>query len=107
MNDLLKEEKLARARKRIASLKGFYWHLFVYIIMNLIFITIIGSSIMGSGGSFWNLGTFVIPFFWGIGLGLHALSVFGINFIFGKNWEARKIKELMDKDQDSFTSHIH
>jgi hypothetical protein len=32
---------------------------------------------------------------WGIGILSHALQVFGI----GKNWEEKKIKELMEKDK--------
>jgi len=32
---------------------------------------------------------------WGLGLTIHAVSTFGI----GKNWEEKKIKELMKKEQ--------
>ena len=35
----------------------------------------------------------------GIGIVFHAFGVFGMNFILGKNWEDKKIKELMDKDK--------
>jgi len=34
---------------------------------------------------------------WGIGVLAHALSVFVPNFIFGSDWEKKKIRELMDK----------
>jgi hypothetical protein len=33
---------------------------------------------------------------------LHAFSVFGINLIFGEDWEERKIEELMKKDLETF-----
>ena len=35
---------------------------------------------------------------WGIGLLAHAASVFMYENPWGKDWEDRKIKELMDKD---------
>jgi hypothetical protein len=38
-------------------------------------------------------------FGWGIGLFFHFLEVNNYNIFLGKNWENRKIKELMDKEQ--------
>jgi hypothetical protein len=32
-------------------------------------------------------------------LSVHGLSVFGTQKILGKDWEERKIQELMDKEQ--------
>ncbi len=39
---------------------------------------------------------------WGIGLGVHALVVFGFGGgePWGRNWEERKTRELMDSDRD-------
>lgn len=36
---------------------------------------------------------------WGLGLLLHGFSAFNGGFIFGKDWEERKIKEFMNKNQ--------
>jgi hypothetical protein len=52
---------------------------------------------MTSPGYWWFLWAM---FGWGIGVGFHALGVFGPNLLFGKDWEDRKIKELMDKDKN-------
>ena len=90
-----KEEAYLRAQKKVKDMEGFYWHAAVYIIVNLFLIFIIGFN----SGSFWHFGTFATPIFWGIGLLFHFLSVFGKDFIFGKNWEERKIKEYMDKEK--------
>lgn len=38
------------------------------------------------------------PFFWGIGLLIHALRVFDRFPFFGNDWEQRKIKELLEKE---------
>ncbi len=36
---------------------------------------------------------------WGIGLAIHGLNVFGTDKILGKDWEEKKIKEIMEKDK--------
>lgn len=98
------EERYKRAKKRIKEIKGFYWHLFWYLVVN-IFITF-GSTIsdMFRGDSITlnelHFGMFSVWFFWGIGLAGHWLKVFGKNIIFSKNWEDRKINEYMEKDQN-------
>jgi 2TM domain len=48
---------------------------------------------------FWQWQTLNTVFFWGIGLVVHGLSVFGSNLFFGRGWEEKKIQELMDKDK--------
>jgi hypothetical protein len=97
--DFEKEEAYLRAKKKLDKLVGFYWHLAVYIIVNLFLIILIGTK---SNNGFWQFGTFATPLFWGIGLLFHFLAVFGSDFLFGKNWEKKKIKEYMDRDNEEF-----
>lgn len=94
-----REEAYLRAKKKLDKLVGFYWHLAVYIIVNLFLILLIG---LNNGDGFWNFGTFSTAIFWGIGILFHFLGVFGPNFMFGKDWEKRKIQEFMDKDREQF-----
>lgn len=94
-----KEEAYLRAKKKLEKLVGFYWHLAVYVIINIFLIIVISIN---SGEGFWHFGTFATAFFWGIGLMFHFLGVFGPNFIFGKNWEENKMKEFMDKEKDEY-----
>lgn len=100
--DFLKEERYLKAQKRVKEIKGFYWHLFWYVVVN-IFLTF-GSSIghFLSGESIvdirFHYGDFSIWFFWGIGVFFHWFGVFGKHLSFSKSWEERKIKEFMDKD---------
>ena len=91
-----KEDAYLRAQKRLKNIKGFYWHAFWYVVVNIFLFVMVLSN---SDGNIWHFGTFSTPLFWGIGLGFHALSVFGKNLFFGKAWEDRKIKEFMDKDK--------
>lgn len=101
--DFSNEERFIRAKERVDKLKGFYWHLFSYICVNL-FISISKIISNMSGGesfmdAFWDFGTFALWIFWGIGIGFHAMGVFGTNLVFGRKWEERKLKEFMDEDK--------
>jgi len=96
--DYNNEQKFIRARKKVKSIKGFYIHLMVYILVNAV---ILLSQALSDGGwrIFWHWQSYSTIIFWGIGLAFHAFGVFGMDFILGKDWEERKIKEFMDKDK--------
>ncbi|MDT0559156.1 2TM domain-containing protein [Ichthyenterobacterium sp. W332] len=94
-----KEEAYLRAKKKLDKIIGFYWHLAVYIVINIFLILLIGFN---SGEGFRGFGPYATAVFWGIGLLFHFLGVFGPGFIFGKNWEERKIQEFIEKDQEEF-----
>ena len=87
-----------RAVKKVKALKGFYGHLTVYLIINL-FLLYIYTWEEGLVKRLQDLSNYFTAFFWGIGLLAHAAGVFMPNIIFGREWEERKIKELMEKDK--------
>jgi hypothetical protein len=93
------QEKLERAKKQVQELKGFYIHLAVYIVINSFIILNILVRSMSGGDTFWALGTFFTPIFWGIGLAFHAAKVFDYNPIFGKKWEEKQIQKYIEKDK--------
>lgn len=95
MDDFSKETAYIRAQKKVQKLKGFYAHLASYVIVNIFLIILFGME----SDNFWSFGTFATAFFWGIGLAFHAFQVFGMNFIFGKDWEEHKIRDFMEKEQ--------
>ncbi len=82
-----------RAKRRVEELKGFYGHLISYIIVN-VFLAII--NFITTPGFWWFL---FIAFFWGIGLVAHGSSVFMKRGFFSKEWEERKIREYMEKEE--------
>jgi hypothetical protein len=94
-DNYVKEDAYIRAKKRVDSIKGFYWHLAVYVVVNIFIVTIIVSN---SHVKLFSLSALSTPLFWGIGLLFHFLGVFGSSILFGSGWEKRKIKEFMDKD---------
>ncbi len=92
------EERYQYAQKRVKRLKGFYSHLAAYILVNIM-IVFLNISNLDPGESYFQFENFFTAFFWGIGLLAHGVSVFGHHLIFGKEWEEKKIKELMGKDK--------
>lgn len=88
------DEDYKRAKQRVAEIRGFYQHLFVYIIVNIgIFII----NILTDPHHLW----FYWPLLgWGIGLFAHGFNTFGTHGIFGKDWEEKKIKEIMEKEKE-------
>ena len=101
--DYDKDKKLEHAKRRVAKLKGFYIHLAVYVVVNVMITTskIIRSLINGESFSeaFWDFGSFAVWLFWGIGLMFHGLQVFSRNPFFSKEWEERQIRKYMDKER--------
>jgi len=97
--DFRNEEAYLRAKKKVDAIVGFYWHLASYVVVNLFLIILIG---MNSNAGFSGFGPYATAFFWGIGLVFHFLGVFGTNFLFGKNWEKRKIAEYMEKEKENW-----
>ena len=97
----IEEQKYIRAKKRVKSIKGFYVHFAVYLIVNLFLI--LAQALSGGGWEvFWDFQSYWTAIFWGIGLVFHAFGVFGMDFLLGKSWEDRKIKEIMDRDKQKF-----
>lgn len=79
-----------RAKKRVEQLKGFYGNLISYccVIPVLIFINL---TYMPQFHWFWFSAAG-----WGFGLMMHAFKVFG----YGTDWEERKIKEILAKEDN-------
>ena len=100
-----KENVYLRAEKRVKELKGFYIHLFIFIVVKL-FLTI--SKIyrnMENGETFeeafFDSATFGVFGLWGIILLIHFLTVFGKNLFFGKEWERKKIEKFMQNEENN------
>lgn len=91
METFANKESIAyrRAERRVKELKGFYGNLTSYCLV-IPFLLVL--NLLTSPDHLW----FYWPMLgWGMGLVAHGINVFGI----GKNWEEKKIKELMDEDR--------
>ncbi len=89
------EDKYNMAKKKVENIKGFYGNLTAFIIVNIILIII---NLLTSPNSLW----FYWPMmWWGLGVLFHGLKVFDVFPTLGKDWEERKIKELMEKEKEN------
>ncbi|MCJ7934002.1 MAG: 2TM domain-containing protein [Chryseobacterium sp.] len=78
-----------KASKRVKELKEFYGNLTSYC---LVIPFLAALNLLTAPGYLW----FLWPALgWGVGIAFHAVSVFGI----GRNWEEKKIKELMEAEK--------
>jgi hypothetical protein len=97
----IEKERYERAVKRVKQIKGFYTHALVYVVINIA-IVILNVQSLKPGESYFQIQNFFTAFFWGIGLAAHGLSTFMPEWIMGKNWEERKIKEFMEKEKSKW-----
>ena len=84
-------KRYEKAKERVELIKGFYGNLTSYciVIPVLAFINYRTTSFV------W----VIFPAIgWGIGLLGHGLRAYGLNPLFGKGWEEKKIKEFMERD---------
>ncbi|MFC4632588.1 2TM domain-containing protein [Dokdonia ponticola] len=106
----IKNGKYERAKKQVENEKGWYTHLFVYIVVNiclqLFYFGFFDDGRITGYMPWWV--HFTTPFFWGIGLLGHWLKVFKKvrSLKFYKEWEARKIKEFMEEEEEGFMNNI-
>ena len=85
-----KQNAYYKAKKRVDEIKGFYSNLLSYAIV-IPFLAFVNYK------TYWGFQWFWFPMVgWGIGIILHAFGVFG----YGKDWEERKIREIMEKEEN-------
>ncbi|TCI90564.1 2TM domain-containing protein [Tenacibaculum sp. M341] len=104
-NKFTEEQRYLKAKKRVKEIKGFYAHFIVYILVNIFLSSIIIFGKMHDGTeSFFEVindfGVYSTWIFWGIGVFFHWLGVFGVGNVVSKSWEERKIKEIMQQEEE-------
>lgn len=88
--------KYVRAVERVEKMKEFYQNLVTYLVMIPVFIYI-NLRFVPDFHWFW------FPIFgWGIGVVFHGLEAYNYSIFMGKDWESKKIKELMDNDKNNY-----
>ena len=90
------QEQYEKARVHVNKMTKFYNKLTVYIVV------ISGLAAINYYENEWYPAWFLwVAFGWGIGIVFRALKTFQINPFFSKDWEDRKIKEYMAKENNS------
>ncbi len=88
----ISDKRYQKAKERVEAIKGFYGNLTAYCIVIPFLVWLNFRSTSFPWAIFPALG-------WGFGLLMHGIEAYGYNPLWGKNWEEKKIKELMDNDE--------
>jgi hypothetical protein len=88
---LIADKRYERARAKLEAVKGFYGNLAAYVLVIPVLIWINYSTTSFPWAIFPALG-------WGFGLLMHGMEAYGVNPLWGKRWEERKIRELMERE---------
>lgn len=91
--EYIEDKRYEKAREKVEAIKSFYGNLGSYLIV----IPFLGwLNWITTGFSFpW----VIFPAMgWGFGLLMHGMEAYGYNPLWGKRWEERKIRELMEKE---------
>ncbi len=85
------DKRYQKAKQRVEAIKGFYGNLMAYCIV----IPFLAWLNIRTTDFPW----VIFPILgWGFGVTMHGLEAFGYNPLWGKRWEEKKIRELMDKE---------
>jgi len=88
------ENRYYRAKERVREMKKFYSSLMLYVV----FISFLAA--LNYYTNQWHYMWFLwAAFGWGIGLVFHAAKAFNWAPFMNKDWEDRKIKEFMERDE--------
>lgn len=89
------ESAYFKAQKRVEDIKGFYGNLWSFIV---ICGGLAGLNLVTYPQYWW----FLYPTIgWGIGVAIHAMSVFHYMPFLGRDWEEKKIQQLMEKEKSN------
>ncbi len=97
-----------RAKKKVKELKSFYNHVWIFVVITAM-IYVIRFYLLPKWGiiseeegfvDWLNWNTYLLPLFWGFGLLIHGLWTFRHKYTNLRDWEEKKIQELMDKEEN-------
>ncbi|MFS4417087.1 2TM domain-containing protein [Maribacter sp. 2307ULW6-5] len=89
-----KEFKYIKAKERVEDLKSFYNSVLSYLVF------IVFLAVLNYWANQWSYPWFLwVVFGWGLSLVYQASKLYHFNPFFGKDWEERKIRELMEREE--------
>lgn len=87
----IEEKRYMKAKERVKAIRDFYGNLISYCIV----IPFLWWLNFRTTDFLW---AFFPTLGWGFGVLAHGMEAFGYNPLWGKRWQERKIRELMEKD---------
>ncbi|HEX8562913.1 MAG TPA: 2TM domain-containing protein [Flavobacterium sp.] len=89
----MESDKLSKLHKKVEEIKGFYGNFAAYVLV------ITGLAIVNLITSAEHLWFLYPAIGWGIGVLVHWMAVYNKVPFLGKEWEEKKIRELMEKER--------
>jgi len=81
------DEQYDQARQKVEAKIGFFGHLAVFVIINVVFLIIAGEDWL------W------VTLFWGLGLAIHGFGVFFGDSDAVQHWKERQIQKEMGRNK--------
>lgn len=94
LNPITERQRYERAKKKVRSIRGFYVNLGLYCLIMPVLVYI---NLNYTPDFYW---FFFSMAGWGLGILFHGMEAFGWNPFFGKDWEERKLKEILEKERN-------
>lgn len=88
----ISDKRYQKAKERVEAIKGFYGNLTAYCIVIPFLVWLNFRTTSFPWAIFPAMG-------WGFGVLMHGMEAYGYNPLWGKRWEEKKIKELMDDEK--------
>lgn len=96
------DRALARARRRVARIRGFYVHLITYLVVNGLFAAIDAiagttgtETVMGLDWAYWSI------IFWGVIVVADGVTTSVSTAVFDDWWEERRLDHYLRQDPPS------
>lgn len=89
------ENSYYKAQRKVEEIKGFYGNFYSWVLVNLGLMVLNLVTYPDYLWFFWPLVG------WGVGVAVHAMSVFNLMPFIGADWEEKKIKQLMEKERNN------
>lgn len=99
--DFTEADRYYEAQKKVKEIRGFYEHLTVYVLCNPIAIVV---NLMTCPEYLWFIWSVLG---WGVAIILHGLKVFSLTPFFNKKWEEKKIREILEKENQQRLENSH
>ena len=99
--DFTEANRYYDAQKKVKEIRGFYEHLTVYVLCNVIAIVV---NLITCPEYLWFIWSVMG---WSVAIILHGLKVFSLPPFFNKKWEVKKIREILENENQQRLENNH
>ena len=86
-------------KKRVRALRNFYRHITAYVIVIVVLLGLLSLGLQIGQDLFVYI-AYGTAFGWTMGLIVHIFGLYGTSLFMGKNWEERKLRELIKEEDE-------